>query len=61
MSITMSTIKAEGARFVDEDIIRDAPEFRDGDFELLSSDNVRFRVQSCYLMAARCVPEPERH
>jgi hypothetical protein len=33
--------------------IKDHPRFNEGDFTLISSDNVRFRVASHHLMAAR--------
>lgn len=35
------------------DGITDSPSFTDGDFELLSSDNVRFRIPLYRLQAAR--------
>lgn len=50
-----TALKIEDAYLVGEDILRDAPSFQEGDFELISSDNVRFKVPSCYLIASRRV------
>lgn len=44
------------AESVDADTIRDDKTFKEGDCELISVDNYRFRVSHCYLVAHRYVP-----
>lgn len=40
--------------------IHDDKDFKSGDFTLISSNNIRFRVDSVYLFAARCVARRRR-
>lgn len=37
---------------VSEELVDDS-KWKEGDFTLISSDNVRFRVDSCFVFAAR--------
>jgi hypothetical protein len=49
----MSTVNIEHGCFDKGEPVKDAPGFAEGDFELVSSDNVRFRIPSYSLQAAR--------
>lgn len=51
-----------GAMASTADDIVDNKTFTEGDFTIISADNVRFRIQSYLILSARCVcPKPTAH